>query len=187
MYENNSETNFNDALILAVDRGNAFAARTSLMNGADPDYDRPIGRLGPSGRVLNLASEKGDVEMVNLLTEFGAKINGRDEDCGETALHVARNAETAVRLLELGANPNARDYEGRIPAHTAAFKMRSGVIDVLLPKSNMFAEDGKGFTPNSILKDSSERIGRDKVKNWFLRQLEAVEINRSQRMKAARG
>lgn len=94
----------NTTLFRAVKRGDLAAARDLLTTGADPNEsgsDRPL---------LNVAAERGDVPMLQLLLERGAQVN-RVSEHGWTALAAAANANhvDAVRtLLKAGGSVDQR-------------------------------------------------------------------------------
>ena len=67
-------------------------------------------------------------EILRLITEEGADVNGKDID-GTTALHVARSSAAARTLIENGADVNARNSRGMYPLHRAR---NLGVASVLL-------------------------------------------------------
>ena len=67
-------------------------------------------------------------EILRLITEEGADVNGKDVD-GTTALHVARSSAAARTLIQHGADVNARNSRGMFPLHRAR---NLGVARVLL-------------------------------------------------------
>lgn len=75
----------------------------------------------------------------------------RDLDSGRTALHFAAigaQAEAADFLLELGADPNARDPSGLTPLHLGAGWGSTKVLGVLMLKgADKRAKDDHGRTP----------------------------------------
>lgn len=70
-----------------------------------------------------MAAQHGHVRVVNVLVnEYGASLEAITFD-NQTALHfAAKYGQMLVSqsLLNLGANPNARDDKGQTPLHLAA-------------------------------------------------------------------
>lgn len=105
------------------------AARALLQAGADPDASGR-GERTPLHAVAEAPSggeEPAVPGMLSLLVEAGADVNARTES-GQTALHLALdNPNAAVRLLELGADPAARNDSARVadPASCENFGTRS--------------------------------------------------------------
>ena len=85
---------------------------------------------------LSIASKLGNLTVVNLLLENGAKINVKDSEYGETALHKAvwnGNVEIVETLLANGANGNIKDnQEGWTPLHVAVYTNNLKVVKTLL-------------------------------------------------------
>jgi ankyrin repeat protein len=72
---------------------------------------------------LHDAARTGDPALIQVLFEAGADVNGLDE-AGETPLMSAArasNLRTMDRLLILGADASARDGDGLLALHWAAF------------------------------------------------------------------
>ncbi len=89
--------------------------RELLMRGANPNMHDDQGWFP----LLHAVYYDGYTELVDLLCEYGADVNGRalaDTSWrGETALQVAvgeKNLEMVEKLLSYGANPNTVDKEG---------------------------------------------------------------------------
>lgn len=95
-----------DHLLRAVVEGNAPMVRHWLAQGGDPNF-----RVLPT--LLTMASEKGQVEVVRLLLDGGARIDTKDDKTRTALMYAAKNghADVVRVLLSKGANPNARnDY-----------------------------------------------------------------------------
>ncbi|KAL8140141.1 hypothetical protein V2J09_006162 [Rumex salicifolius] len=72
--------------------------------------------------LLHLACQTADIGMIELLLQYGAKINAIDSR-GHTPLHhsiMKGKPEIAKVLLTRGADPTAMDYEGKLPLNLAA-------------------------------------------------------------------
>jgi ankyrin repeat protein len=86
----------------------------------------------PEARTLPIraAATAGALEVIEVLIEFGADINTRDEQGdGETPLHAAARRgyrELVTFLLERGADPDIRTISGLKPSHYAEDGKRRG-------------------------------------------------------------
>ena len=79
----------NTALLVAAEKECKEVAKVLLEGGADPNVAQV-----DNGRwtALHHAAYEGDIEMVQLLVDYGADPDAEDEN-GETALHFARDME----------------------------------------------------------------------------------------------
>jgi len=77
--------------------------------------------------LLQLAVQRGNEPIIQILLAKGIDINGRNND-GETALHMAARARSPLIkvLLDAGANPNLPDFKGDLPLHLALRGNSSG-------------------------------------------------------------
>lgn len=105
------------------------AARALVQAGADPDASGRGGRtpMHALAEALWGREDPAVPEMLSLLSEAGADVNARAES-GQTALHLALdNPNAAARLLELGADPAARNDSARVadPASCENFGTRN--------------------------------------------------------------
>ena len=94
----------------AVFTGDLTAVKQALADGADPNAQDPQS----GSTLLATAALMGHTEIVALLLEHGADINGRSRD-GGTALHSAAflgRIETVKLLLEKGADANLQSNIG---------------------------------------------------------------------------
>ena len=87
----------------------------------------------------------GAAATISELLTQGAAINAQTDRTGETSLHLAARyarADAAKRLLDAGAEPNAKDNTGRTPLHAAVAADAQGVFQVNTNPS----DQGKGLT-----------------------------------------
>lgn len=106
------------ALHIACSFGHAKVVSALLKRGADPDA---TSRNRLALRPLNSATNTDQINVVHLLLDRGADVNGRMSG-GFTPLHGAAsqgNLALAEALLARGADPAATDEEGRAPVDLA--------------------------------------------------------------------
>src|SRR5688500_2367492 len=85
--------------------------------------DRSLARgKGGHTQPIHWAAGNGREAVVEMLLEYGADVNGIDQD-GRTALHRAAklHPKTVRVLLERGANPNVVDSQGFTPLTWAVY------------------------------------------------------------------
>ncbi len=108
--------------------------------------------LTPSETLLAYSKQKsGDPKVIADLVTKGADINIRDPNNQSTPLHYAlryRDGGVAATLLELGADINARDNEGRTPLHEAVSYMVYDIAQRLVEKgAKLNLRDVEGRSP----------------------------------------
>jgi ankyrin repeat protein/L-ascorbate metabolism protein UlaG (beta-lactamase superfamily) len=100
---------------------------------------------------LHCAVQSGNVDIVKLLVERGAKINVQDED-GMTPLHSAireGNQDIAMYILDKGAEIDMRDVRfSRTELHTAAITGQKMLVQALIERgADIHARDDENKTP----------------------------------------
>jgi len=120
------------ALWEAAKSGDATAARKAITAGADVNaLDTRRSRNGR--RPLNWAAFYDHVEVIELLVEYGADINGTNLT-GFTPIHHAaeNNSKRSVSiLLEAGADADVANRRGRTPLDTAREKSHEDIVRLL--------------------------------------------------------
>jgi ankyrin repeat protein len=152
------------ALHIAVERYNTTIIRLLLNNGADIDAQDKKDRMTALGITIRLAGGN-NLEIVRLLKEYGANVNGLIRDANEqtTPLMLALEVgmESMVRLLlELGAAIDTKDGCGNTSLLMAAVHGRRVEAHLLLKRgANQNAKNNRGETALMMaVKGGSEDI-----------------------------
>ena len=131
----------------AVQRGDISALERLLKESRDKRLANARNAEGEP--LLYVAAESGSVDLVGVVLEAGADVNGRSEN-GETALHAAGmqgSAGVATLLLEKGANPELANRDGERALYWAAATGTLEVVKVLLDKGvALNVQDVRGNT-----------------------------------------
>ncbi|XP_077198434.1 NF-kappa-B inhibitor epsilon [Paroedura picta] len=83
---------------------------------------------------LHISTLKGNLQLMALLVKNGADINVQDGTSGKTPLHLAveNHDEMAVKhLLQMGAQVDARMYNGCTPLHLAVGRKDAAIAAIL--------------------------------------------------------
>lgn len=130
--------------LTALWKPDLFKLREYLDRGADPNMQTTYGT-----RPLLIAAKKDNPELVGLLIQYGADIEGKDRN-GMTALMAAIAAgqtENFYTLLEAGAEINARDQRGLTPLMWATIKGFPHMVEILLGRNAMVnLKTAEGYT-----------------------------------------
>jgi len=129
-----------------------------LSKGADPNGED---KTPQSGIPILVAASVGDVEILRVLLNAGARINSKD-DSGLTALMITTlrgDTKTVAYLLQKGASVNAQSDKGATALMTAARDEQVEIIKLLLKaKADVnLAADG-GVTALMAAGDSLETV-----------------------------
>ncbi|CAM9548569.1 unnamed protein product [Scytosiphon promiscuus] len=145
-------------LHIAVHLGNRLLTRALLVNGADVDGRADPSAGDPSGHggscsfprtllrgmtALHWAALRGYCEIVEDLVSWGADLEARVEESGETPLHLAarhQHKATVGVLLDAGADPLISSRFNLTPMDLAALSNHPGTLSEFLYR---------GVDPNS--------------------------------------
>jgi ankyrin repeat protein len=87
--------------------------------------------------IFAVAGKGGELSLVEALVAAGAKVNVTNWDL-TTPLHGAANRSIAQLLLDAGADPHAKDEEGKTPLHMACQDARVDVLALLIAKAGIW-------------------------------------------------
>ena len=106
---------------------------------------------------LHSVAYYGDLEMVQILLEYGVDVNAQNEN-GHTALDFAsrgghRNDPSVAQLLIAnGADPNIPNWKGITPLHHASMCGRIEIVRLLIENGvNAEVQDDEGRTPLDVI------------------------------------
>jgi ankyrin repeat protein len=125
---------------------------------------------GGSGNTpLHSAAFRGDLEMVEVLLEYGVAIDAQNSYCctplSGAAIGYHNNPRVARLLIERGADPNIRDSSGFTPLHYASQWWKIEIARVLVEHgANIEVKDNKGRTPLDIALEGQSRQCEEIVK-----------------------
>ncbi|KAL1139667.1 hypothetical protein AAG570_006645 [Ranatra chinensis] len=134
-------------LLLAVEAGNQSMCRELLSQAA---VDQLKATTDNGDTAIHLASRRRDIDMVRILVDYGANVDGVNGD-GQTALHIA-SAEGDEALVKyfygVRANASIADHQDRTPMHLAAENGHASIIELLADKfkASIFERTKDGST-----------------------------------------
>ncbi|KAJ7273817.1 ankyrin repeat-containing domain protein [Mycena rebaudengoi] len=145
--ENGADVNARGAdhrnvLLAAVEVGDKAVVQQLLENGVDVNL---LDRNLKYGNALQVASAKGNTELIKLLIEEGANVDALGGKYGNT-LQVASwwgHEEVVKLLIEKGANINAQGGVTGNALHAASVRGHKTVVQLLIDKgADVDAQDG---------------------------------------------
>ena len=117
----------------------------------------------PRGDVQNIplhsAAFNGDLEVVQILLEYGVDVDCPDEFSRTPLNYASQNghrndARVARLLIERGADTNTRSYEGGTPLHCASVYGRIEIARLLIEHgANVEVKNDYGKTPLDVARD----------------------------------
>jgi ankyrin repeat protein len=119
-------------LISACEKWDQSVVQFLIENGANINL---LGGGYENCTSLQMAAKKGNLPLLDLLIDNGAKINGQHSSSGTTIQHAIRSGDESVAryLLDKGANVVEPDSPGS-PVCLAIFYGMKGILPLLLQK-----------------------------------------------------
>lgn len=149
----------NEELIFAIEGDDVEEVADWIDRGADVNCQSK----GTGQTPLYVATQFGNLNIVNFLLVNGADVNGRNRD-GKTPLFAGvNNFRIAQKLINVGANPNIADNKKETPLFLAVEGDRLGIINLLLSSGAFVGVRRKdGMTPlhEAIMRNRYEIIKR---------------------------
>jgi len=124
--ENILKNFFPDTIHSAVEDGDTDKATGLIKNGENVNLLDSLGRAP-----IHIASLQGDADMLGVLLKYQADPEVKSGN-GYTALHLAKNTDTASTLLSSGVLVDGKGYKDYTPLHLAKLKGNVGVVKNLL-------------------------------------------------------
>jgi len=141
------------ALHLAIKYGHPGIVELLLSKGAKADEKNVWGY----GSLL-VAARNGRANMVKLLVDYGADVNGEKNKFRHPPLCRAKNAQVAEALIANGADVNFRDERRATALHSIARNGITAIAEVLLAHgADINAKDNAGWTPLCLAAGRGEK------------------------------
>lgn len=124
-----SKTYAKDALNKAAYNGNVEEVAEILKTKPNPDN-----RDSSGGTALHAAMFQKNIQIVEMLIDYGLDVNAIGPKNGYTPLHDAvwgNNPAAAKLLLEKGADPTIKNKEGQTPLEKARSEGKENLVRVL--------------------------------------------------------
>lgn len=151
-------------IYLAVEADDTVLAEELIRRGASPTWRRPM----PDWAPIHVAAGEGNAEMISLLVRAGAEPNEPDDE-GETPLLIALRSgypDAARKLLDLGADPAARNGAGQTVLHAITMLADPGCVELALslPGVDTNEADRDGRTALALACDKEGYTDADTIR-----------------------
>jgi ankyrin repeat protein len=145
---------YHSAIRAAVVLNREHVVQLLLENGAEPNgMDTDLGKTNAykpwNVNLLELAIERGYVEIARHLVENGADVNVSPDGEFTTLQLAARHGQPEIMdlLIQHGADISARNHKGNTPLHSAASNVQEEAVKLLLEKgADVSVQNNHGFT-----------------------------------------
>jgi len=161
-----------------------------LGHGADINARSRDGRTPFHMVALNLSSSSTQIMVINTLLKSGAKINDPTTNKGETILHLVASRrmdlryndpgfEGVRRLVDRGADINAKNIYCRTPFHEAALNGNRGIVQLLINNNvtDVNAQDLNGKTPLDLALQGYSEVNKVDEEIDFIRIDKKKKLN----------
>lgn len=178
--------NLNDALFYCVKRGNALKNIVALVEkGANPYAVDDKGRT-----LLHYAAERGDLKLINYMTQK-LKMNPNIQDySGQTSMHMAATqfyGNVISALHNVGGDVNATDKMGLRPLHIAAVYGHVPVASKLIKKGADISARTYAIKPgySSLTAKEAAQIANQTIMAEILDGIEAKQQRKKMALEQA--
>ena len=127
------------------------AARDGYMEIFMVLFEEGIHLEGAYELALAGAASQGNTQLVNFLYEQGVSVDAKNNQTGQTALHLPaklNHVQVVEFLVSVGADINALDEDGNTPLHYAAISNHAEIAQLLIESdADIQLENNEGETP----------------------------------------
>lgn len=196
--DGNPEQDF-QPIILAAAAGHTSVLRLLLKEGADIDATSPrdvryepheLLQLAQGQRAIHAAIDNGQIDCFRVLLRAGTDIDAPNSHgftplmsaCRASSMGEEKSAlciEMVRMLLEEGADPEPRSYDGSTALHIAASMGNAELIDILLqwvPATSLCCRTSDGMTPLYMAADNGSEEGVSRMLSAWAKQPAAYHV-----------
>jgi hypothetical protein len=140
-------------LFVAIKERNFRIVKLLLDRGADPYFGNK-----QEFSALHVAAAMGDTNIVRELLRRGMNANTKDAD-GTAPINVANSLHVTELLLEHGADPNNKKWNGDTPLHQAVSDQSKWIVRALInADADVSIRNSNGETPLQLAEDIVQSV-----------------------------